>query len=310
MSNAPPADGQPRIAACQTTVADLDPEANVATLRERVATLPDAVEVALFPEQFLTGFVPDERIADAAVRTDGPELDAVRESAAEHDLALLVGYVERADAPEADEGTNAPEADRAVGDGGGDGAEADRAADDGGGKTAGADSDADDEVCYNAVAYVRPDGETTVYRKRHLWAGELKVLTPGDRRVTVETPLGETGLVTCYDLNFVGDSAAFTEERVDALFVVGAWPAAHSENWRLLVRARALDGVRWAVACGRTGRRELPDAPNVTYGGRSMVARPNGSVHTALADDERDLVTSLDPAEQAYHRKRVGIYRE
>jgi predicted amidohydrolase len=253
----------PTVAACQTDVADLDPDANVATLRERVDALPDAAEVALFPEQFLTGFVPDARMADAAVPTDGAVLDAVRGCAAANDLALLVGYVE---------------------DAGGD--------------------------LYNAVAYVRPDGETTVYRKRHLWGGELEVLTPGEERVTVETPLGETGLVTCYDLNFVDDSAAFTDERVDALLVVGAWPAAHSENWRLLVRARALDGVRWAVACGRTGRRDVPDARTATYGGRSMVARPNGSIHTALADDERDLVTSLDPAEQTYHRKRVGVYRD
>ncbi|WP_254822224.1 carbon-nitrogen hydrolase family protein [Haloglomus halophilum] len=262
MSNPTP-DERPTVAACQTPVSDLDPEANVATLQDRVAALPDRVEVALFPEQFLTGFVPDDRTAEAAVRTDGAELDAVRDCAADNDVALLVGYVERAD-----------------------------------------------ETLYNTVAYVRPDGETTVYRKRHLWGGELKVLTPGEERVTVETPLGRTGLVTCYDLNFVADSAAYTEERVDALFVVGAWPAAHSENWRLLVRARALDGVRWAVACGRTGRRDVPEAPTATYGGRSMVARPNGSVHTALADDERDLVVTLDPEEQAYHRKRVGIYRD
>lgn len=255
----------PTVAACQTDVADLDPGTNLATLRERVAALPDAVEVALFPEQFLTGFVPDERMADAAVHTDGEAMDGVRDCAAANDLALLVGYVER---------------------------------------------DAGDDALYNAVAYVRPDGSTTVYRKRHLWGGELEVLTPGRGRVTVETPLGETGLVTCYDLNFVADSAAFTEARVDALFVVGAWPAAHSENWRLLVRARALDGARWAVACGRTGRRDVPDARPATYGGRSMVARPNGSVHSALADAERDLVTRCDPAELAYHRKRVGIYRD
>jgi predicted amidohydrolase len=258
--------GGPTVAACQTDVADLDPATNVDRLRERVAALPDRVEVALFPEQFLTGFVPDERVVDAAVRTDGPELDAVRESAAAADTALLVGYVER--------------------DGG------------------------EDPTLHNAVAYVSPDGETTVYRKRHLWGGELEWLTPGDGRVTVETPLGPTGLVTCYDLNFVADSAAFTEERVDALFVVGAWPAAHSGNWRLLVRARALDGVRWAVACGRTGRRDVTDVRTATYGGRSMVVRPSGSVHTALADAERDLVTRLDPGELEHHRERVGIYRD
>jgi predicted amidohydrolase len=265
-------DPAPTVAACQTDVVDLDPASNVDLLRDRVAALPDAVEVAIFPEQFLTGFVADGRIADAALTTSGPELDAVRAAAGEHDLDVLVGYVERGEAT-----PDVPD---------------------------------DDPPLYNAAAYVRPDGETTVYRKRHLWGGELEVLTPGEERVTVETPVGTTGLVTCYDLNFVADSAAFTEGKVDALFVVGAWPAAHSENWRLLVRARALDGVRWAVGCGRTGRRDVEGAARAEYAGRSLVARPNGSLHSQLATDERDLVATLSAEEMAYHRKMVGVYRD
>ena len=265
-------DPGPTVAACQTGVADLDPAANVERLRDRVAALPDTVDVAIFPEQFLTGFVADDRIADAALETAGPELDAVRDCATAHDLDILVGYVERGTEGAADGDTAPP--------------------------------------LYNAAAYVRPGGETTVYRKRHLWGGELEVLTPGAERVTVETPAGTTGLVTCYDLNFVADSAAFTEEKVDALFVVGAWPAAHSENWRLLVRARALDGVRWAVGCGRTGRREIDGAPRADYAGRSLVARPNGSLHSQLATDEGDLVATLSAEEMAYHRRMVGVYRD
>jgi predicted amidohydrolase len=84
-------------------------------------------------------------------------------------------------------------------------------------------------------------------------------LTPGGDRVVVETPVGRAGLVTCYDLNFVAESAAFADEHVDALLATGAWPAAHGDNWRLLVRARALDGVRWVVAAGRTVGSVDPD---------------------------------------------------
>jgi len=43
----------------------------------------------------------------------------------------------------------------------------------------------------------------------------------------------------------------------------GAWPGAYSENWTLLVRARALDGVRWTVGAGRTGRRDATDDNSV-----------------------------------------------
>jgi predicted amidohydrolase len=42
---------------------------------------------------------------------------------------------------------------------------------------------------YDAAAYVTP-AATTVYRKRHLWGRERGLLTPGDERIVVETPVG------------------------------------------------------------------------------------------------------------------------
>lgn len=251
-------DSDPTVAACQLRVADLDPEANLTRIEDRLADLD--VDVALFPELSLTGFVGGERIYEAALRTDGPVLDRVREAARSTDTALVVGYAEEADAG-----------------------------------------------YHNATAYVTPDGETTTYRKRHLWGGEAEVFDPGDELVVVESPTGPAGLVTCYDLNFVGDSAAFLDRGVDALFVVGAWPASHAPNWKLLVRARALDGVRWAVACGRTGRREIEGADPTTYAGRSLVARPDGVVAAELAYAPDDLVATLDRDVLARQRKLVGV---
>jgi len=163
---------------------------------------------------------------------------------------------------------------------------------------------------YNATAYIGADGELTVYRKQHLWGREAELLTPGSQRVTVETPAGTAGLLTCYDLNFVGESAALAREEITALLVVGAWPAAYSENWRLLVRARALDGVRWVVGASRTGKRDVPDAPEATFAGRSMVARPDGGVHRAIGRAERTLVTELDDDILTRQRKLVGVFDE
>jgi len=259
----PPGVPTPTVAACQIAVADLDPPANLATVGERLAALDDRVDIALFPEYALTGFVADDRVHAAALDRDGAEIERLAAYAADHDLAVLAGFVE----------------------------------------------ESGDEY-YNTVVYATPDGDRTFYRKRHLWAGERDVLAAGDEAVTVDTPIGEAGLVTCYDLNFVEVSAAFARERVNALLVVGAWPGAYSENWRLLLRARALDGVRWVVGCGRTGRRELPDAPSVDYAGRSAVVRPDGAVSHALNRDERTLVADLDPEILAEQREFVPVLAE
>jgi predicted amidohydrolase len=249
----PPA---PTVAACQCEVDDLDPDSNIQRVERRLAGLPDRTDVAVFPEHALTGFVADERIEEAALSSE-TVADRLGSLAAEYDLAVLAGYVERV------------AGDRR----------------------------------YNAAALVRPDGESVVYRKRHLWGDERDWLTPGEDRVIVETPLGRTGLLTCYDLNFVEESAALTRERVDALLVVGAWPAPHGDNWRLLCRARALDGVRWVVGADRVGT-----SGETVYAGRSLVVRPNGSVHSALDVVPGDLVADIDPGELARYRRTVGVF--
>ena len=156
------------------------------------------------------------------------------------------------------------------------------------------------ERLYNATVYAQPE-ECVVYRKRHLWGSERSLLSPGTERVIVETPLGPTGLLTCYDLNFVEESAALARTDVRALFVPGAWPAAHVENWRLLLRARALDGVRWVVGVGRTGR----NAEGRAYAGNSSIIYPDGRIMDSLDRAERTRLVTLDPAVVAHHRAKV-----
>ncbi|WP_411968229.1 carbon-nitrogen hydrolase family protein [Haloferax sp. YSSS75] len=248
----------PTVAVPQLSLSDLDSEANEAAIRDRAASLPEAVDIAIFPEYALTGFVADSRAYSGAVTRDHAT-EFLTSVAADNEFDVLAGYLER-----------------------------------------------DGDALYNAAAYVRPDGTTDVYRKRHLWGDEASVVTPGEELVVVDTPAGKTGLLTCYDLNFVGDSAALTDERIDALFVVGAWPAAHSENWRLLCRARALDGVRWLVGAGRTGGGTVPGAAETEYAGRSLVVRPDGVVAAALNRDERDLVWTLDRDVLDEQREFVG----
>lgn len=88
----------------------------------------------------------------------------------------------------------------------------------------------DDGMFYNATACIDWRGDLTVYCKQHLWEGEQEVLTACDELVTVETRLGTAGLPTCYELNFVEDSAVFARKEVQALLMISAWPSAYSEN--------------------------------------------------------------------------------
>lgn len=247
------------VATGQIAVSDLDPEANAETVLAQIEALPNDVDLAVFPEYALTGFVSDARVHATALRTDGPILDRIATAAEATGTDIVVGYLE------------ASAGDR-----------------------------------YNALAYLSRDGDRTVYHKRHLWGDEAAFVTPGTDRVVVETPVGSAGLATCYDLNFVAESAAFTDPPVDALLVAGAWPGEYAANWDLLLRARALDGVRWVVGAGRTGERSIPGTDPATYAGRSAIVRPDGSLAGRLGRSERPLVRTLDPAVLDEHRRFIG----
>ncbi|ELZ56234.1 MULTISPECIES: carbon-nitrogen hydrolase family protein [Halorubrum] len=257
----------PTVAVPQTPVDDLDVEANVDRFRSRAAALPPSVDLVVFPEYALTGFAADERLRTAALPR-AEALDRLEAVAAAADAAVIAGYAER-----------------------------------------------EGETVYNASAYVPPPdrpptedrGSGSVYRKRHLWDEEGEWVEPGEERVVVETAAGSTGLLTCYDLNFVAESAWFAERAVDALAVVGAWPADHAANWRLLLRARALDGVRWVVGAGRTGTAGGERAPaDAAYAGNSLVARPDGAVAAELDRGATTLTATLDRDTLATQRDLVG----
>lgn len=247
----------PTVAACQFDPIDLDATANASAIADRIRALPAATALAVFPEYALTGFIPDERVQEAAISLDGEALATVRQAARTTDTAVVVGLLAAGDPP-----TN--------------------------------------ELCY-----IDTEGTQTSYRKRELWGAEADLLAAGEEPVIVETPLGRTGLMTCYDLNVVAHSAAFTRERVDALAVAGAWPASHARNWELLVRARALDGVRWVIAAGRTGERTVAGVEKAEYAGQSRIVRPDGSVAAGANWRETDVIHDIDP--DALTRERAFI---
>ncbi|MDY7083384.1 MAG: carbon-nitrogen hydrolase family protein, partial [Halobacteria archaeon] len=224
------------------------------TMGSRIAQLPDYVDIALFPEYSLTGFVEDEHVYDVAL-TREDAVSEVRELAVENDVSVLFGFVEKSG-----------------------------------------------REYYNAVCYLTAEN-FHIYRKRHLWGAEKELLSAGNERVIVDTPIGSTGILTCYDLNFVEESAAFTREKVDALLVVGAWYREYVENWRLLLRARALDGVRWVVGCGRVGESDKRE-----YAGESCVVLPDGSVKSKLSRAEETLVEELSRETLERQRELVGIF--
>ncbi|MFN8170964.1 MAG: nitrilase-related carbon-nitrogen hydrolase [Candidatus Nanopelagicales bacterium] len=155
---------------------------------------------------------------------------------------------------------------------------------------------------YNTSVLFAPDGELAAsYRKVHLFGfdgGETVLMSGGDELVVVDTPLGPTGLATCYDLRFPEMFRALTDGGATAFLVASGWPTPRIEHWDVLTRARAIENQAWVLACNEVGLQG-----DTRLGGHSVAVSPTGAVAAHGAEHEQVVVVDVDPDETARWRE-------
>lgn len=158
----------------------------------------------------------------------------------------------------------------------------------------------DGEDLYNTSVVFGPDGEVlATYRKIHLFGfdtGEAVTLSAGRDVVVVDTPLGRTGLATCYDLRFPELFRAFVDAGATAVLLPTGWPEVRIEAWDLLIRARAVENQLWIVGANSEGV-----SNGTVMGGHSVIVDPTGAVTTD---------TELDPDLPARVRHDFPVLRD
>lgn len=121
---------------------------------------------------------------------------------------------------------------------------------------------------------------------------ESAAYVPGNRIVTVDTPLGRLGLSVCYDLRFPELYRALVDQGAELLVAPSAFTAATGRaHWDILTRTRAVENLCYLIA---------PDQGGVHASGRetfghSQIVDPWGRVldritsgpGLALADFDR-----------------------
>lgn len=160
---------------------------------------------------------------------------------------------------------------------------------------------------YNSLVAVDRTGVRATYRKQYLWGDEADVFTPGDGPTTVDTDVGTLGFALCYDLNFPEVGLEYAREECDVLAVSAAWRVSYEADWRLLLRARALDGAYYVLGSNHTGEQRGRD-----HAGRSLVAGPSGTVLSEVMDGEGHAVVPVqdDRIETSRSRNPVRVSRE
>lgn len=162
---------------------------------------------------------------------------------------------------------------------------------------------------YNTSILFAPDGAlAAAYRKIHLFGfdgGETTLMSGGDELFVVETPLGPTGLATCYDLRFPELFRALVEGGATAFLVSSGWPTPRIEHWDVLTQARAIENQAWVIACNEVG-----EQPGVTLGGHSSVIDPRGTVVARAGSSAEVLMVDIDPGAADQWRQDFPVLQD
>lgn len=240
----------PERAIClQFTVRPGEPEANLATVRARLAQAEAAgPALVLLPELWATGFAYS-RLPELAGRT--PELLAALAAEAADRGIFLAGSLPEAVFSEID------------------------------------------TAIYNTFYLVGPAGVVGQYRKQELFAplGEAALFRAGDDPQPLFAPWGPTAALVCYDLRFPDLAREQAGLGADLLLVAAQWPLARREQWRTLLRARAIENQLFVVACNSCGRVGDSD-----FAGSSVVIAPDGAILAEAGPGEEIISAPLEPS--------------
>jgi predicted amidohydrolase len=156
----------------------------------------------------------------------------------------------------------------------------------------------------NTSLVFAPDGSLLAhYRKIHLFGfdtGEAVTVAAGDESVAVATPLGVTGLTTCYDLRFPELYRELVDHGAEAFLVPAGWPQARMSHWRILAQARAVENQAVVMACNAVGT-----TGEVRMGGGSVMVAADGEVLARAGKVEEELLIATVDATQTTRWREV-----
>ncbi len=134
---------------------------------------------------------------------------------------------------------------------------------------------------YNRFVWVFPNGEMQFYDKRHLFSIEKENVnySCGKSQLLIEYKGWKIFPQICYDLRF--PVWARNTMGYDLMINVANWPAARSEVWKTLLKARAIENQCYVAAVNRVGTDKNP----IEHSGDTMIVDYKGQVtHNAYSE--------------------------
>lgn len=161
---------------------------------------------------------------------------------------------------------------------------------------------------FNRMLFVRPDGQTDWYDKRHLFglAKEHETYTQGQERRIVEWQGWKICLLVCYDLRFPVWSRNGAAGQFDLLIYVANWPARRGHHWRALLPARAIENQCYVAAVNITGT----DGLGYEYNGDSGILDFSGQYFCQISGQPGVFTTKLSLDDLQQFRRQLPFLED
>ncbi|MBY0426002.1 MAG: amidohydrolase [Cytophagales bacterium] len=162
----------------------------------------------------------------------------------------------------------------------------------------------EDERYFNRLYWVFPDGTFYYYDKRHLFrfGEEDTVYSPGQKLLRVVWKGWQICPLICYDLRFPVWSRNLMTDPFDLLIYVANWPAARTQVWDTLLKARAMENVCYVAATNRIG----VDGRELVYEGHSQAVDPKGILIHEQTGGSSAVMVTLDQSLLFDFRKKFN----
>lgn len=159
---------------------------------------------------------------------------------------------------------------------------------------------------YNRLVFVYPNGELKTYDKRHLFtlAGEDKVYTAGKEKLIIEYKGFRICPLICYDLRF--PVFARNVEDYDVLIYVANWPKPRINAWDILLKARAVENMSYAIGVNRIGM----DENELEYVGHSQTVDFLGNYLLEAQETDGVFIVELDKEKLLETRSKLAFLKD
>ena len=159
----------------------------------------------------------------------------------------------------------------------------------------------------NRLFCVMPDGSFQYYDKKHLFAlaGEDKAYEPGKERLIITWKGWRICPLICYDLRFPVWARSQGYE-YDLLVYIANWPTPRINAWDILLQARAIENLSYAVGVNRIG----VDGYDTKYNGHSAIVDYLGNYLVSPKEVTMIATATLEKAKLERFRRRYDFQQE